>query len=524
MADGTPASFVPDAPSVPASFVPDAAPAAQPAAPAQAAPATMAQVNQPPVTGFKATGKQMLEGGAHFIHDLIDSDLNPVNIIAQHANGISPRVTLDQLVNKYIKQPLMAEQQKGQQLSQIASQREKQGLPATAEKVSAYAHDFASYLPFIGPMAAQAGEQLGKGDVGGGLLTAGSALLQARTGGKGAVPESAAGVGDVFQRRAQVLESSNAMLNKVAADTVTTLGKHQALVGWKIGQYVQALQDGDLELSASSDSSLGSISVPKAYEELIKAQQKFDPAQSKMPGVDKIAQLMQNQFGGELHSASKLTFEQAKSLRTDIGYIAKNLKVPSEKAIADTAYGSLTDQMRARSVELDSNGYSGMADRFDAYNKLNSTLNDYIHGDGILGKLINAKNGLDFFKELNRPSNFPELTALNKDFGQFGMADNFFKDLAASHKATFRLAKSAEGMMQGIVGRTQAVMNHPLRAGAPAAAAYALTPGPARYVASIAAAIYSAMEADQIDAAVEMRKQGGPPTVTGNFGAAANVQ
>src|SRR5271166_3490523 len=137
----------------------------------QAAPAdAMTQIDKPPVAGIGATSKALVEGGYHFIKDILD----PSVPVYQGPES---------LWNRYVSDPFRAQQ------------AQAKALWATGDplaKVSAAGHEMASFIPFAGPMAAQAGEQLGQAwkpgqgvletasNVGGGLISGATALSMGR--------------------------------------------------------------------------------------------------------------------------------------------------------------------------------------------------------------------------------------------------------------------------------------------------------------------------------------------------------
>lgn len=481
MADGTPASFVPDAPSVPPSFVPDPVPASQTVQPSQTAA-------QQPSFGDRA--KNIIQGGLNFLRDTHGSKFEQEVISGMGFDA-----------QKIASQPTV-----GAQWGEVG----KQAASGLGNFLLSLVKDPTNISKIVEAPAAGIEQGIKEKSPGKVLGAASQVLGAAETPGK--LSDVAAA-----SSKAGIVQSSHAMLNSAAADAKMELSRVKAAVGNRVGELTTAISNADSEASASMGK-VGSISVPQAYEEMIQTQQKVDPAMSKMPTADKAAKLMADQFGGQLADSVKIPFEQAKSLRTDIGYMARNVKVPSERAVLDATYANLTDQMKARADEL------GMSDKFEAYNQLHRVMMDYAHDNGILGKLFKADTGLDFFKELAKPSNGPELASLNKDLGQFGLAANFFNDLKAAHKNTFRLARVAEsGEGSTLQGKIKAVGAHPIAAGSAFVTAASL-PLPGKYVVSLLAASKAADYADRVAAAAEIRKQGGAPPIEGKFGAAAGVQ
>ena len=494
--------------TVPVSFQEDAAPPSfqEDAAPQQAAAPqrTQEQIDKPPVSGLGPTAKQLGVGAYHFIKDILDFN---VPVYGDGSKILDPAYhgEPNSLWNKYVASPAIAEGKKAEELRK---------LPGYGAQIAGNAHELASYIPFLGPMAAQAGEQLGQAkstsDVAGGVLSGGMALLGARGAGK-AQPESASTVGDVFKasNKGQIVQSAHGFLEKGADGAKTELAVAQANVGTRVGDLVRDISDADLA-EVSAKGRMGSMKTAPANDVLMSAIDKYGANFQKMPNVAQALQILQS-------APPSMPWEMMKDVRSAIGQLTyKATEGSKERAVLQEVRVQLTKQMAARAQELD------RTDQFNAYNTLWEKMLEHQH-DGALGKLYNADTGLKFFDTLKKPSNGPGLESLQKDLGEFGLADNFFKGLRDSHAKTYELAKQSEGQGGGFVGKFKALGKHPVAAGG-AALGVGLLPLPGKFIWSLMAASKAADLADRVSAAKEMRMAGGAPEVTGKFGSAAKVK
>jgi hypothetical protein len=146
------------------------APPAKPVVPAptstvrMGAPTAMGTASAEPPHGAIPTLKAIGKGILQFGEDVLDPRVPPIE-----GKG--------SLAQKYLFEP-------SDVLAEKAEESWKQ--PGLANKVKGASYAVASAIPFAGPAAAQAGEQFGKKDIGGGLVSTGAALLAA----KGMEPEA----------------------------------------------------------------------------------------------------------------------------------------------------------------------------------------------------------------------------------------------------------------------------------------------------------------------------------------------
>jgi hypothetical protein len=463
----------------------------------------------------------LLEGGAHFVRDLID-----------------PTVPVyegkDSLINKYIVEP--AQQQWAASQADVARSVAAGEGQLGKNMFAARAHEIAGDVPFVGPMAAATVTQALKAHTLSQYVAAaefGAATAMAAKGaaeGPGGAAEAARGMasdvataaGDAaggLTRKSAITDASVNMLEKTRADAQQTVAQSVARAGKAVGASVDRIETEDI--ANLPEGRTGSIKTAPLHEAIVAAMDDHGIATTaKTPALDIALKDLQNQ-----PNSASVTFAQLKGMRTSVGQLAAGSR-GAEAGTLWQIYDAYTGAMAARASAL------GLDDDFKFYNDVHSTLMDYTHGTRpgeapsfppVLSDVMNADKWSSFMDYIRKPSNLPALDAFNKDMSRFGLPENFFRSIVDTTKRTYTVAKNAETGGIGFGGKMRAFTAHPIFAGSAAIAAASATSalGPigmaGRFIVTLLAAAKAADVADLARAHAEIRKLGGAPSVTGRM-------
>ena len=344
------------------------------------------QANLPQGPG--ATLGAAFSGVGHFIKDILGGD---------------PQ----QAITNYIADPMKAEGNVGRQLQQRGD---------ALSRFAGLEHRVASYIPVFGSLAGQAMEQIAKGDMSGGAMSA-ALLVGSEEGGRRApgVAEAAGDVGKGVAEaggmgKAPVQAASQMVLNQEMGIKKIQLGNLVKATGDEIGKHVDALHEADHTDLLNTNRS-GAISATRTLNTLGNDLDVYRPGTQN-------ASTPVGQAVGMLSQRPELTFSQAKDIRTSVGNLGYQVAKDSrDAAVLKGVYGDLTDQMSGRSADL------GLSDSWNQYNKVHSVMSDHTHN--FLGSLLDAKNGQDFFNALKDPRNAQTLGQFTKDAGKYGLDPNW---------------------------------------------------------------------------------------------------
>lgn len=270
-----------------------------------------------------------------------------------------------------------------------------------------------------------------------------------------------------------------------------------------ISRLVRGINSSDVADIRSRGLNKAGIDTKPFQGGLIEAEGIYRQIGQKMPGADMVADELKN-------LGDRITFEQAKQLRTDIG-TARSYATGAQKAVLSKSYGDLTDAMRNRAEELD------QSEQFDAYNKIHETLQKY-RNDEVIGKLLTTDNSGNFFEILNNKSNQAKIARFQKDMEEYGMPNNL---LRSSYPAIQRIHEYLQKpSANGYFGVFRNATQHPL-VGLPT---YLVARRFGGFIPGIIAAGKVAGGLDNLALRAAIEKMGGLPEITGNLGAAARVQ
>lgn len=186
-----------------------------------------------------------------------------------------------------------------------------------------------------------------------------------------------------------------------------------------------------------------------------------------------------------------------------------------ESALNDLS-SKIEDKLKNRASEL------GQSDKYDAYNKLWSTLKMY-ENKGVIGKLNNAETGKGFFDILNDKANGAELKRASDDLSKFGFDKNTYTDLMDNHAKLYQLV--SDSRRGGIRGAFSTIRQHPIAGtvGAVVGSAAGSAIGHPM-IGTMLGAAKAADIAEGLAADRQIRALGGAPSTSGRLGAAADVQ
>jgi hypothetical protein len=147
-------------------------------------------------------------------------------------------------------------------------------------------------------------------------------------------------------------------------------------------------------------------------------------------------------------------------------------------------------------------------------------LQDYEDQSQPIGKLLNAESGQKFFDVLRDKAHGAELKRAQADLGEFGLPDNYFKQLADSHAKLHDYVKTAQ---RTSISKIKAIVEHPVVGTLGFAAGHTALPV-SPWLGGILGGVGAAALADRVAAARAIAKLGGAPEIIGRFGRAADVR
>lgn len=368
----------------------------------------------------------------------------------------------DTTYNRFIDQPTEAPAAKASQALSQGRYSEAAGYGGAATLLGA------------GPWAAEKGEQIGGGDIAGGLGGLTGGLTGAKAGEKiGEIPKS---VPD-FIRRAKTIND----ITKAGA------GTYQATVQplfQTLGERIKAEGARTIQQAIEADKTAtlvpgqGTISVAPAVTAAAEAIEKTGYAESpKMRGLM-----------ARLQNAALLNLEDAKNLRSEFGEAASKARAANDmkaNSIYTAGYDALGEGMKGRVKEL-----QGTEDPYTHYN--NEFKSYYELRDGIAGQMM--KSIADRHEAIPQLEKFrdADLSELKEQAKKYGMDPAKFDQAQKDAKAV----TAAHGAMQGKYNKSlmRVVMDNKSSAAAVTGlAVYAAAHGAGLYgIAPILAGMFAA--------------------------------
>ena len=207
--------------------------------------------------------------------------------------------------------------------------------------------------------------------------------------------------------RQALLDSASAVRDTVAARTQQMLRVATNVADSHVSRLVRGINAADDADIAARGINKAGIDTKPFTKGLDEAQNIYRQVGQKMPGVDTVANRI-SQWGG-----TKITFEQAKQLRTDVGGIMEHA-TGAQREILSSTYDDLTDAMKTRAESL------GQTKQFNAYNKIHSVIRDY-QNHGLLGNLLTAKDSGAFYNEIAKRGNRASILKLQNTLKDYGL-------------------------------------------------------------------------------------------------------
>lgn len=338
--------------------------------------------------------------------------------------------------NKLITQPQMAETQKAQETS---------GLESAG-------HTLASYVPFLGPMAAQTGESLGRKDYGGAAIQGIATGLGAR--GVGELDEGLKGkvteAGKAIQRHLAIDQGKVRVVNDMVRQP---LAKLDAAVSNEIGRSVnQAIQADEMDMQAKGTKT-GMVDVSKASA---KARDVIGQTAKEVSNAGDTLITR-----GEAQPTMSL--REAKSYTTDVGRsasVARRAGNMREAAALDALYDGLHDATKDRATDL------RQGKIWQHY--IDETRNYKNMQGGLLGELTDEPIHAKALNKLTDPARATEASEISQALKKYGI------DPATFDKAKeigMDLNRYSQETKANFMGKIKAIIKHPLLAGSAAAGA-----------------------------------------------------
>jgi hypothetical protein len=405
--------------------------------------------------------------------------------------GATEGERLGYLGKKYISEPFRAEMTKAQ----------------TAQSPwESIGHSTAAAIPLFGPMVAQLGEELAQGKALPAAAQAGTAYLGGKVLGRTgeAVARGAKIPGIMAEAEGSGLSEGLRMRAEARARVYQEslqqqLKQAKALHMAEVEQSVQRLVRADVAENARRGGT-GSIDRLQATTALDKVLKGSGPAEEGV-GIQ-ARQATANAMGELADQPPKLTFEQAKNLRTVLGDIMMRARSSADRAPVAAAYDALTQQMKARGEALSPGDWR-------AYNEIHSKLQD-ARGDW-LDDAINATDPYTL-RDTLRGKQWGKARQWVKEtqdkFGQGVSSKAFKEDLDSLHKNVEWAPARPEGASFGGMMRT--IQKQPLAAGAAWTALQAIG---VPWVAKLLGVWEAGKAADVYQQLGELKMT--PPSVTG---------
>lgn len=336
--------------------------------------------------------------------------------------------------------PNIGQVQAAQSLVQPQVEQFKKGQATTG--LESAGHYGAAMLPFVGPMAAESGESLGRGEVGRGLVY-GAAALQ----GKRASPEEfAKNVSESGRLLKQADAINQAQVQVVNSHVRGPLAQLEAVVNNEIGQHVKAAVDADKAHMAATGAQVGLVSATDA----VKA------ANDKMGAMGGIA-IPQNVSALLAEATRPMTMNEAKSLTTDVGRTAAALTRQGnfrQAAVLNELYDGLHKATQARADEL------GTGKSWQQY--INLTRSYKGLQEGLAGELVDEPVHAKVMNKLIDPSRATEWNELRDELQKRGIDPTQFEKARDYAEQMSGLLKTTSNLF---FGKLRAIIRHPLTAG-----------------------------------------------------------
>jgi hypothetical protein len=351
--------------------------------------------------------------------------------------------------------------------------------------------------PLFGDSLSKAGEQLGTGNVAGGLGTTAGILAPMAAAKVVSSPTSKA----LFQ--SDLAGTSHDILNKGAADVKSKLWDAHNQVSQRVGQLKNDI--------AAADYQSGKPQIPTAdiQAKVLDLTDKYRASDSNTPAFSTAAKRIAD-------LPANLSFKDLADLKSEIG--TKWSKTPDgtpDSAAINELRSHIDQNLAQRADDL------GRTKQYGAYNKLWSTLMGY-ESDGVMGKLLNADNGAKFMDVLRDPANKAELARTVDSLQNFGLDPDTLSQFQKSHAPLHDYVSNGN-----MVSKMRLILNHPLTAIPGMAIGGAIgsaipVPG-ASFLGGTGGAVASSRLASRISAANAVGKLG-IPSLTGEMADAAAVR
>lgn len=367
----------------------------------------------------------------------------------------------------------------------------------------------ASAIPFAGPWAAGMGEQAGTGDISGaagqlaGGMAAGSAGSSALQGAARTAVGDLKGLTDPLAWKEGLNEMSHQMLDKSANQAKRTLWDTRQKVSENVGNLINQISAKDATASPQGSINLSDL-LPK-IEEIANAYKAQD---GRLPNFDKVA--------GRVSQANpNVSWYELHKLKSEVGDAAIAARDPADAAAVDKVRQAIDTKLTDRANEL------GAGTQNAAYKKQWSTLKSY-EDKGVLGDLLGAKSGKEFFDIINDPKSSGPLGNMVKDLNNFGLPDDFRTKLKADHQDLYQYVTDAQ---KSGFGKIRVLMQHPIAGTAGFLGGKVLGGAVGSpMLGGIMGSVGAGSMVDRIMAAKNIRALGGPAPIEGEMGDLGKVK
>jgi hypothetical protein len=311
------------------------------------------------------------------------------------------------------------------------------------------------------------------------------------------------GPADPLAWKEGLVEMSHQMLDKSANAAKRTLWDTRQKVSENVGNLINEISAKDAQASPNGSINVSDL-IPKV-EEIANAYKAQD---GRLPNFDKIA-------GRVTQQNPNVSWYELHKLKTEVGKAAIAASDPADAAAVSKIEAAIDEKLTARAKELDATIQNA------AYKKQWSTLKAY-EGQGVLGDLLKAPSGKDFFDILNDPKKSGPLGNMVKDLNNFGLPEDFRTKLRSDHAGIYQYVTDAQ---KSGFGKIRVLMQHPIAGTAGFLGGRALGSAVGSpMLGGIMGSLGAGSMVDRITAARNIRSLGGPAPIEGEMGDLGKVK